>query len=94
MRYLLKLVDKFFKIPFLRELNERKEIIGAILVIAVALDSAMLSVISQLPDYPVLIQIESVLSKVISGIGQLGELIGLPVFAAGALHRRVKEKVG
>jgi hypothetical protein len=91
MKRLLRLVDRFFKLPFLRELDGNKEVIACLLILFAALDGALLDIIQILPDVPVLEQIQSGLSKVVSVLAKLGEWVGIPALAVGALHRRAKE---
>ena len=92
MTTVLKWVNKLFGLPFLRELDGYKEVLACILILFTALDTALIDIITLLPDVPVLAQIQTGLTKAVEFLGTLGELVGIPVLAAGALHRRAKEK--
>jgi hypothetical protein len=92
MQTILKWVNKLFGLPFLRELNGHKEVLACILILFAALDTALLDMIKLLPEVPVLAQLQSVLNDVVGILARLGEVIGLPALAVGALHRRAKEK--
>jgi len=93
MLTILKYVNKLFKLPFLRELDGNKEVIACILILFTALDGGILQMLDLMPDVVVLQQIHSGLAWVVTLLGQLGEVLGIPVLAVGALHRRAKEAV-
>ena len=89
----LKLTNKIFTLPFMREINNYKEVIGAALILFTYIDGALLEIIRSIPSTEFLIPIELGLASVLKVCTQVAEVAGIPVFAAGALHRRVKEKV-
>lgn len=89
----LKFTNKLFTLPFVREINNYKEIIGAGLILFTYLDGALLEIIQTIPGTDFLIPIQSGLIHIIEVATKIAEIAGIPVFVAGAGHRRVKEKI-